>query len=498
MKKVLKLFLLCICFGLMLNGLVFATDEGEKKDEMKILAIGNSFSVDAMQYLWDIANDGGVKVVLGNLYIGGCSLDTHAKNIAEEKSAYTYYKNTNGVWSNTASVSVQTALADEEWDIITVQQASNYSGVASSYSKLSYILDYIAENAPDAKVYFHMTWAYQQNSTHSGFANYNNDQMTMYNAIQSTLDSEVKTKNSIVGIIPSGTAIQNLRTSYIGDTVTRDGYHLSYDFGRYTAALTWYAYFTGASVDSIDWVPDDYATEIKPNLAAIREAVTSAIAAPYEVTEVTAAEPDKLTDAEIFESLGYNINAYTEIDWVLALHAYYNSSSSTIPFELISSANSTASNLPNFIASHRYTKETLPVGSVIILDDGYKYRPEGWVDENYVSTSSTRPANITSNATVVTDEWWGEYTFRAFNFAASSARKMTVADAEHLRIYVPKYPDVKLINTADTNGDGTEDLKDCLQTLKTCLNKEGYASDLNNDGIVTLLDVIQILKKVVA
>ncbi|MBE6680642.1 MAG: DUF4886 domain-containing protein, partial [Ruminococcaceae bacterium] len=133
----------------MLNCFVFAAEEGEAKDELKILAIGNSFSVDAMQYLWDIANDGGVKVVLGNLYIGGCSLNTHAKNIEENKAAYTYYKNTSGSWSTTANTSIATALADEEWDIITVQQASNYSGVASSYSKLSYILDYIAENAPD-------------------------------------------------------------------------------------------------------------------------------------------------------------------------------------------------------------------------------------------------------------------------------------------------------------------------------------------------------------
>ncbi len=497
MKRVFKLFLLCVCLGLMLNGSVFATEQ-EKKDEMKILAIGNSFSVDAMQYLWDIANDGGYKVVLGNLYIGGCSLDTHAKNIAEEKGAYTYYKNTNGTWSNTASVSVQTALADEKWDIVTVQQASNYSGVASSYTKLAYILEYLAENVPNAKVYFHMTWAYQQNSTHSGFANYNKDQMTMYAAIQSVLDAEVKTKDAIAGIIPTGTAIQNLRTSYIGDTVTRDGYHLSYDLGRYTAALTWYAYFTGVAVDSVDWVPDDYATEVRPHLAAVREAVKGAIADPYKVTTVTAEEPHKLTDAEIFASLGCNINAYTEIDWLLALHAYYNSSSATIPFELISSANSTASNLPNFIASHRFTKETLPVGSVIILDAGYKYRPEGWVDENYVSTGSTRPANVTSNAVAVTDAWWGDFTFRAFNFTAMAARTMTMADAKHLRIYVPTYPNVTLIKSADTNGDGTPDLQDVLLTLKSYLNHAGSASDMNGDGLVSLLDVLELLKLICA
>jgi hypothetical protein len=38
---------------------------------------------------------------------------------------------------------------------------------------------------------------------------------------------------------PVGTSVQNARTSYAGDTVTRDGFHMNYDLGRYMAALTW-------------------------------------------------------------------------------------------------------------------------------------------------------------------------------------------------------------------------------------------------------------------
>ena len=79
--------------------------------------------------------------------------------------------------------------------------------------------------------------------------------MTMYNAIVDTLKSTVLSKELIDGVIPSGTAIQNLRSSYVGDTVTRDGYHLSHTHGRYTAALTWYAYLTGGDVNEITWVP---------------------------------------------------------------------------------------------------------------------------------------------------------------------------------------------------------------------------------------------------
>ena len=43
---------------------------------LKILTIGNSFSDDTMQYLYKVAKSAGVeKIKLGNLYIGGCSLD---------------------------------------------------------------------------------------------------------------------------------------------------------------------------------------------------------------------------------------------------------------------------------------------------------------------------------------------------------------------------------------------------------------------------------------
>ena len=492
MKKILSTFLLCIFVCVMLSGFVCVAEAATSDKDLKILAIGNSFSVDSMQYLWDIANDGGYTFTLGNLYIGGCTLATHANNIANNNAAYTYYKNTSGSWSSTASTSVATAIADEDWDIITVQQSSRNCGIASSYSKLPDILDYLEKAAPKAKIYFHMTWAYQQDSTHSAFANYDNDQMTMYNALLSAIDSEVKTEDRIVGIIPAGTAIQNLRSSYVGDTVTRDGYHLSHDYGRYTAALTWYAFFTGGDISAIDWVPEDYSALLTKNIEAVRASVKAAIATPYAVTEITVAEPAALTDAEIFEAWGYNIASYKKINWVRKLGAYYSASTG---FNLIGGA----SNSPNYIASYQYTKETLPIGSVIILDSGYKYRPEGWIGEDYTCASSERAAMCYDNAVLTDEEWWGDYTHRAFNLSTTpTTRTMLTSDAAALRIYVPLYPDITFVNTADTNGDGLENVQDIIVTLKTYINGRGKASDLDGDGQITLKDVILILKKVVA
>ncbi len=425
---------------------------------LKVLAIGNSFSSDATEYLWNIAKDGGVeKIIIGNLYIGGCALDKHYSNIRANAGAYKYYKNTNGRWTETANVSVQKGLADEEWDIVTVQQASGSSGVETTYTPLAKILEYIATNEPNADVYWHLTWAYQQNSTHSSFPTYGSDQMKMYNAILKAYDSKVKTQESIVGTIPSGTAVQNLRSSYIGDTITRDGYHMSYDYGRYTVALTWFAYLTGGDVDTVDWLPTSYAAVLKDHLPAMREAVKKALEKPFEVTKVTAAKPasattEAKTDAEILKSLGKNIEDYTLLNWPRKVQSYYDSTKGS---HLIDSTNSTASNIPNFISSVMLTKENLPVGSIVICDSGYKYRPEFWIDENTKNTSSTRNPNTTTHVAEVTEAWWDGITLRAFNLSTSVTRAVTEADIPHLRIYLPKaanpVPPVKEPGMPDIN-----------------------------------------------
>ena len=134
-----------------------------------------------------------------------------------------------------------------------------------------------------------MTWAYQQNLESTNFENYNSDQMTMYNAIVNAVNSKVITNELIDGLIPSGTTIQNMRTSYLGDTLTRDGTHLSQDYGRYAAGLTWMKAITGISPSEVDWVPTSY-SYLSEHKNMIDEAVNSAIETPFAVTNSTYTE----------------------------------------------------------------------------------------------------------------------------------------------------------------------------------------------------------------
>ncbi len=250
---------------------------------LKILAVGNSFSVDAMEYLWNICRAGGIgETVLGNLYIGGCTLQTHWQNILEAAPSYTYYKNTDGIWHSSPGTTLQQALTEEHWDIITLQQASGSSGIPSTYFHLKDILTFVEANKtnPSAQLWWHMTWAYQHNCSHKEFPDYNYSQKIMYQCIIDAVQFSVLKTNRFSGLIPAGTAIQNLRASYIGDVLTRDGYHLSFDHGRYTAALTWFAAL-GGSPEDVAWVPADYSYLTK-DLAVIRESVRMAVEHPLE------------------------------------------------------------------------------------------------------------------------------------------------------------------------------------------------------------------------
>ena len=300
-------------------------DAEEEAKHLRILAIGNSFSVDGMEYLWDICKAAGIEnVTLGNLYIGGCTLAKHWTNISGKKAAYKYNKNTAGSWVTTEDVSVQSAMQDEYWDVITVQQASGSSGLPDTYGKLGNILGWIEEHKPnpEAKILWHMTWAYQSDSDHKNFPNYDSNQMTMYEAITSTVQSTVLTDERIDGVIPSGTAIQNLRTSYVGDTVTRDGYHLHKGIGRYTAGLVWFSVITGRSVDDITWVPDSY-KGISTQLSVVKESVKNALQTPYAVTDST--HKTAPGDDELMRAVGLDPAQYELLDLQMAVNSYYNS-----------------------------------------------------------------------------------------------------------------------------------------------------------------------------
>lgn len=231
-----------------------------KAEQIKILAIGNSFSEDAIEYyLSGLATAAGDTVIIGNMYIGGCSLERHYNNFINNSSDYSYRKIVDGEKITTPDFTLLDAIIDEEWDYISLQQVSSLSGIYESYytyiNQLIKIIKGYSTN-PHVEVILHATWAYEQSSTHEGFANYCNDQLVMYNAIIDAT-SRVAQDKEIDIIIPSGTAIQNGRATGLGDTFCRDGYHLDLNYGRYTASCTWYEKLFDKSVVGNSYIPSN-------------------------------------------------------------------------------------------------------------------------------------------------------------------------------------------------------------------------------------------------
>lgn len=258
---------------------------------VRILAIGNSFSQDAVeQYFYELAHAAGIEVVVGNLYIGGCDLDRHYENLQSDADAYEYRKVVAGRKTNRAKTRLSEAFADEPWDYVSLQQASGKSGQYNTYAVLPQVIGHITSTLPDATLIWHQTWAYASSSNHADFPAYGKNQMTMYNAIIDASRRAMTDNTAMKLIVPSGTAIQNARTTYVGDIFNRDGYHLEVTYGRYTAACTWFEAIFGIDVTTTAYAPSTVSDEMA---AIARLSAHRAVTSPYTVTEITEyARPD--------------------------------------------------------------------------------------------------------------------------------------------------------------------------------------------------------------
>ncbi len=219
---------------------------------MKILSIGNSFSADAHAYLHALAEQRGEDLTTVNLAIGGCSLQTHWENVVQKNANYLHSIN-GGPWAEQL-VTIEEIIKSERFDVITLQQVSHFSGQYETYQPyLNDLIAYVREFQPSAELYFHRTWAYEIDSQHSGFLNYDRDQKKMYEAICEASESACLVTGAT--LIPSGDVIQTLREripafDYAngGESLCCDGFHMSHTYGRYAVALTWLATFTGKRV----------------------------------------------------------------------------------------------------------------------------------------------------------------------------------------------------------------------------------------------------------
>lgn len=253
--------------------------------EIKILSIGNSFSQDTMEHLAEILKSLGYeKIKLGNLYIGGCSINKHLDNIESESKKYEYFTNSGNGWTCTPETSSNDAVKSENWDWISIQPGTaDGSRVTDpeSYKNLPKLCAKVRELANEnAKLAFTMTWFGEPDNPHPEMVSYNGDQLKMYGLLTEIIQNTVLPMNCVDVITPIGTAVQNARTSSL-NPVCRDGYHLTFDTGRYFAGLTFVKALLDENIDNIDYAPEGVNDTAKK--IAI-ESANNAIKTPFAIT----------------------------------------------------------------------------------------------------------------------------------------------------------------------------------------------------------------------
>ena len=232
---------------------------------MNILAIGNSFSQDASRYLHAIAKHDGEMINVANLYIGGCSLERHYQNMLSQEKAYELQYN--GVRTG-FYVSLNEALNNRQWDIITVQQVSHLSFDPESYLPyISALTELIRSTAPQAKLYLHQTWAYEDGSERLlNIAKYPTSKQMLADIVKA--NEKIASLISADGIIPSGELFGKLSDNGLTG-LHRDTFHASLGLGRYALGLLWYRTFTKKNVlensfsDFDEYISEDHIKVVK-------------------------------------------------------------------------------------------------------------------------------------------------------------------------------------------------------------------------------------------
>ena len=89
-----------------------------------------------------------------------------------------------------------------------------------------------------------------------------------------------------------------------------------------------------------------------------------------------------------------------------------------------------------FTATEILTRDDLTIGSVIRLTKkGNQYRPDAWV--SLAQKNTKRPGNVKTESVTVTEEWWGDFNYRAFNLSRSTDQNtITETETSALRIYI--------------------------------------------------------------
>lgn len=253
------------------------------KKPLKVLMIGNSFSICVLKQMPLIARDSGCALDLASACIGGCSMERHVKELAKSEAdpaAKTHHFSWNYVSDDTHLkrmlpkrrwMSLPAALKADTWDVVTIQQASHESWREQSFEPWAdRLVAKIREYAPQAGIVIQQTWSYCNRDGRicdkkkgTGPGSWGFDQTGMYERL--TRNYMNLASRCGFEVIPTGKAIQLYRKEVgdqardpVGQPTKKGGYdtiHLN-PRGECLQALVWTAKLFGADMEKLGYSKD--------------------------------------------------------------------------------------------------------------------------------------------------------------------------------------------------------------------------------------------------
>ena len=239
-----------LAFGVCLTSGCKSAEEKANADAetVKVLMIGNSFSICVLNHLPLLAEDRGVKLNIGSLYIGGCTLERHWANVTNTAAdfrpyAYDLYDRGKRIVFQSHR-NLREVVAGTKWVIITIQQGSHESWRKESYHPYGdNLIAKIRELAPQAKIVVQETWSYTP--WDKRLAKWGIDQNGMYAKLHAAYGDFAKQYG--LQVIPFGTAVQAWRRQLpvkygensLGGDVVGGGYEDPKDHFKRNAENKW-------------------------------------------------------------------------------------------------------------------------------------------------------------------------------------------------------------------------------------------------------------------
>ena len=263
---------------------------------LKILAVGDASARDAWYFFPQIAKEAGITVKIVVLCSNGKG---EIANHNDNRHTYTHYENNGSGWVTVGtSVLKMDVVPTDAWDYVVVNQSIENSGKVDTFGALDLVYrpikNMLVALNPNVKMLFMQTWTYEnndRNNLYNGFKYYGESQVQMFASINTAIQSKVVKCSNLSkapvnalsdGVLPVGTAVQNMRESYWTDGIARDSEYLT-NTGKVLAAVTLFKCITGYDINGLQ-LSDPVFDHARPHLGVIKESANNAYLKPYQVS----------------------------------------------------------------------------------------------------------------------------------------------------------------------------------------------------------------------